>query len=210
MPGHRALGALSAGAALIHFLVTPEHFREDVLFGGFFLLAATFQLVWGLAILQRESRSLYRTAAIGNAAVVAIWALSRTAGLPVGPNAGVPEPVAAIDALATVYETLIVAGCLYLMTGASERGQRVRRITAPWSVSAVVAFVLPVLAFLTSGHRESLEGGTGFHSHLLAHHLFHVIFIGGAALVFCAYVAVLVMHEGWPTFSWRLDPNHGD
>ena len=168
-------------------------------------MVATLQLLWGAAILRGESRSLYGTAAVGNAAVLGIWAWSRTAGLPIGPSPGVPEPVAAIDALATAYETLIVAGCLYLMTRPSRRPHPIN--AAPWPVSAVVALLLPVLAFSLGGDSHGLEGTTGVHSHLLAHHLLHLVFIGGAALMFCAYVAVLVLHEGWPTFSWRLDPN---
>jgi len=37
----------------------------------------------------------------------------------------------------------------------------------------------------------------------LAHHLFHVLFAGGAAAAFLVYVAIDVRRHGWPTFSWR-------
>ncbi len=40
----------------------------------------------------------------------------------------------------------------------------------------------------------------------LAHHLFHVLFAGGAAVVFIVYVAVDVRRHGWPTFTWRSRP----
>jgi hypothetical protein len=204
------LGALSAGAAVVHLLITPEHFRQDVLFGAFFLAVATLQLAWSAAILQDRSTSLYITGGIGNTLILAIWAVSRTAGLPIGPNAGVPEPVAAIDALATAYEVIIVAACLYFVARGSERTKRTTPSTTPGWVSVLVASVLPVLAFVAGGHPHSPNGTTGVHSHLLAHHLLHLVFIGGAALIFCVYVAVLVAHQGWPTFSWRLDPTRGD
>jgi hypothetical protein len=45
----------------------------------------------------------------------------------------------------------------------------------------------------------------------LAHHLFHVLFAGGAVLAFGIYVALDVRRHGWPTFSWRLrPPGRGD
>jgi hypothetical protein len=204
------LGALSAGAAVVHLLVTPEHFRQDILFGAFFLVVATLQLAWSAAILQDRSNFLYLVGGIGNALILMVWAVSRTAGVPIGPNAGVPEPVAAIDALASAYEVIIVAACLYLVARGSERANRTSSTTIPGWVSVVVVLVLPVLAFLVGGHPHSPNGTTGVHSHLLAHHLFHLVFIGGAALIFCGYVAVLVAHEGWPTFSWRIDPTRGD
>lgn len=38
----------------------------------------------------------------------------------------------------------------------------------------------------------------------LAHHLFHLTFGAGAALVFAALVLADIRRNGWPTFSWRL------
>jgi hypothetical protein len=38
----------------------------------------------------------------------------------------------------------------------------------------------------------------------LPHHLFHIVFIGGAALVFWIWVALDVSRHGAPRFSWRL------
>jgi hypothetical protein len=40
----------------------------------------------------------------------------------------------------------------------------------------------------------------------LAHHFFHVVFVGLAAAIFIGYVAVDVRRHGWPTFSWRPRP----
>ena len=39
-----------------------------------------------------------------------------------------------------------------------------------------------------------------------AHHLAHLIFPLIAFIVFAAYVAYDVRKNGWPTFSWRLNP----
>jgi hypothetical protein len=40
----------------------------------------------------------------------------------------------------------------------------------------------------------------------LAHHFFHVLFAGGAAVIFGAFVVVDIHRHGWPTFSWRARP----
>ncbi|MDP8955686.1 MAG: hypothetical protein M3N24_01810 [Actinomycetota bacterium] len=203
-----ALGSLSAGAALIHFAVAPEHFREEFRFGLFFVLVATFQLVWGAAILRGESRALHAAGAVGNAVVLGVWAVSRTTGLPVGPDAWTPEPIASIDGLATAYEAGVVAGSLYsfgALSGLRDRWAPVR----VGRRSAVVVYLLPALAFLFGGHGHGLGGGGHLDVHL-GHHFFHLIFFGAASVVFAFYVAFLVWENGWPTFSWRLDPDAPD
>ncbi len=40
----------------------------------------------------------------------------------------------------------------------------------------------------------------------VAHHLFHVLFAGAAALAFGIFVVLDVRRHGWPSFSWRLRP----
>ena len=40
----------------------------------------------------------------------------------------------------------------------------------------------------------------------LPHHLFHIVFIGGATAVFWGWVALYVHGQGVPRFSWRLRP----
>ncbi len=200
-----ALASLSAGAATIHFLVAPEHFRDDFSSGLFFVVVATLQLAWGAAIIARDSRTLYAGGAAGNAIVLVVWAVSRTIGLPFGPEAGTPEPVGLIDGLATAYEAIIVGGSMYSLDAVSAVRER-------WAAprvghrSAVVVYVLPALAYLAGGH----DHGLGLVPHLdvhLSHHFFHLVFFGGASVIFAVHVAFLVWETGWPKFSWRLDPH---
>ena len=211
MARHLGLGALSAGAAVIHFVEMPGHFREDVLFGLFFLAVAAFQFLCAAAFVLRPSRRLYVGAIVGNGLVLGVWAVSRTVGLPLGPNPGVPEPVALIDAVAAAYEAGIVAACLYVLSRPGDN--RHRAVASPTlGVSGFAAIGLTTLvAVLTRGARDR---GTALsehaHSGLVAHHLFHVVFIGGASVIFCLYIAVVVAHNGWPVFSWHLDANRGD
>lgn len=199
-----ALGSLSAGAAVVHFAVSPEHFGVGFLFGAFFAVVATLQLGWGAAIVTRPTRPLYVGGAIGNALVLGVWALSRTTGIPFGPEAGVAEPIGTADALASLYEVVIAGGSLYLAAG-GEPAEGLTRVRFGWP-TAVAVYLLPALAvgFGGHGHADSVAAEAG--GHLLAHHFFHLVFIGGASLVFVVYVAFLILENGWPKFSWRIDP----
>ena len=48
-------------------------------------------------------------------ALTAIWAVSRMTGLPLGPEPWMPEPVQALDVVATLCEALVLVGSLVLM-----------------------------------------------------------------------------------------------
>jgi hypothetical protein len=109
-----ALAVASTCAAAIHFSVADEHFREYWLFGAFFIAGGAVQMVWAMAALVQPSRSLCFAAAVINAPTVALWALSRTSGLPIGPEAGSAEPVALLDVVATTCEVGLLAGVLAL------------------------------------------------------------------------------------------------
>lgn len=109
-----AVVVFSAAAGFVHAIVTPEHFREDFAVGLFTLAVTLGQMAVVVAGLNRPSRALWASAAAGNTAVLAIWALSRTTGLPVGPAPGIPETVGLLDLACGAYEVAIVAGSLVL------------------------------------------------------------------------------------------------
>jgi len=72
-------------------------------------------VAWAVGVLLSPSPRLVGTGIVGNAGVAAAWALSRTAGLPVGPDAWTPEPVTILDGAATAFELGIVAACAVLL-----------------------------------------------------------------------------------------------
>jgi uncharacterized membrane protein YhaH (DUF805 family) len=65
-------------------------------------------------------------------------------------------------------------------------------------VARLAWLVVPLVLIGEAGHHllEAL-GQT------LAHHVFHIVFAGAAAVAFVVYVAVDVRRNGWPTFTWR-------
>lgn len=85
-----------------------------------------------------------------------------------------------------------------------ERESRPRQPLARW-IRKAVWIVVPVALVGEFGHRflESL-GQT------LAHHFFHILFAGGAAVVFAVFVWRDIRRHGWPAFSWRLRPDPPD
>ena len=91
-----------------------QHFAEYVAFGVFFSVVAWSQAVWAVGVIV-QSRGLLLVGLVGNTVVILVWLFSRTTGLPIGPEAGAPEPAAFIDVLSTILEVAIVAGMAILV-----------------------------------------------------------------------------------------------
>jgi hypothetical protein len=106
-------------SAVIHAAVIADHFEDYWLFGVFFAVVACLQAVWtGLIYAGRLTRRVLLAGAIGNAALAALWAISRTIGVPLGPHPWQAEAVGEVDVLSTLDEVaavILVAaamGCL--------------------------------------------------------------------------------------------------
>jgi hypothetical protein len=133
--------AFSAGAAIIHLAVVPEHAEECFPAGIFFAVLALFQLAWAVVVLRLPSRAVLIGGLIANLATIGIWIWSRTLGLPVGVEPGVAEPVGYPDVIATVFELglIVVVGLVLLES-------RARPTIRLGSVSELDAFVVAGLA----------------------------------------------------------------
>jgi manganese oxidase len=116
--------ALSLIAALTHAWAMPEHFEEWWGYGIFFLIAATAQACYGLALLRRSGRSLLLLGVAGNLSIVSLWAVTRTVGIPLfGPHAGEVESVGVVDVSATVAELALVTMLLAALLRSTRRPQ---------------------------------------------------------------------------------------
>lgn len=116
------LAVSSIAAGLIHTAVVPEHLEEAWIFGLFFILAGVFQIAWSIPVVLGHSVVIYATGALANGAIIGIWLVSRTTGVPIGPDSWVPEPAAALDVTATVLELLLVVGALALLRRRAHAG----------------------------------------------------------------------------------------
>lgn len=107
-------------AASVHAAMVPPHSREGLAPGLFFLGCALAQLGWAERALRRPTPSWLVLGAAGNLAVVAVWTVSRTLGLPGR------EAVGAWDVTAVVAEVVAATACLVAVRAGGRR-------TAPWS-----------------------------------------------------------------------------
>src|SRR5215218_4134003 len=129
--------ALSLTAAAMHAWAMPEHLEEWWGYGSFFLIAATAQACYGLALLRRPGRMLLLLGVVGNLAIVSLWAVTRTVGIPfVGPHAGEAEPVAALDLLATMAELALVTVLLAALLRSARRTEVVNPVAEVASATA--------------------------------------------------------------------------
>jgi hypothetical protein len=96
--------ALSLAAAGIHFAVIESHLEEDVAEGVFFFGLAVFQAIWAQLYILRDNQRLAAVGALVSLGVVAMWLVSRTVGLPIGPTPWVAYGVGMADLLATSFE----------------------------------------------------------------------------------------------------------
>src|SRR5215831_10697894 len=84
---------LTLGAAAIHLSVAPDHLRTFTPFGVLFILTAAVQAALAVATVVVPGRKVFGAAVLVAAGCLALWALSRTAGLPIGPAPGRPEAI---------------------------------------------------------------------------------------------------------------------
>jgi len=104
------VSALSLLAALIHLWVTPEHFEEWWGYGTFFLIVTGGQAAYALTLLRWSGRPLLLVGVGGNLAIVILWLVTRTSGIPLfGPHAGDIEEVGGLDLVCTLAEIGIAA-----------------------------------------------------------------------------------------------------
>jgi hypothetical protein len=112
---------LSVAAAVIHVWVMPEHFEEWWGYGLFFLIAAIAQALYAIVILRAPTPTLLRVGIIGNVAIIALWVVTRTIGIPVfGPHAGEIEAIGAIDVASKVVEVLLIVVLGVILRSASQ------------------------------------------------------------------------------------------
>jgi hypothetical protein len=109
-PAAGAAAALSLVAAWVHLAYTASHWRDWWAYGAFFLAMGVYQGLCAAALVRRPRSAEVAAGVIaGNLAIVGMYVLSRTAGIPMGPHAGVVEEAGAIDLGVTAAEVAIVA-----------------------------------------------------------------------------------------------------
>ena len=156
---------LSLTAAAVHIGYAPHHLSEDWAHGWFFLLIGAYQALFAVLIVARPRRWLWWSAIVINLGILATWVVSRTVGLPFGPQQLRSESFSAPDIVCAVIEGLIIVFAAASLVAPNVLKQSARdRVSFRFASVAVgtVAVVLGAL-MLTPSYTES-HGGSG-HSH---------------------------------------------
>lgn len=121
----------TAVAAVVHAAAVSEHAHGAAVLAWAFVALAAAQGTWALAVLLAPRPGVLLAGVVGNLAVVALWAWTRTAGVPLGVAGGHREAVGALDLLATGMEAVaaLAAARSYSATG----GWPVPGSPVPWS-----------------------------------------------------------------------------
>jgi Na+-transporting methylmalonyl-CoA/oxaloacetate decarboxylase gamma subunit len=72
------------------------------------VLSAVLQLAAGWAMCRRPSRGVLGFAVVLSLGIAAVWLMSRTVGLPIGPEHWTPEEVGSLDVVSTADELALV------------------------------------------------------------------------------------------------------
>jgi hypothetical protein len=152
-----AMASLSAAAAVIHFVMVPSHMEEFATEGIAFAVAGWLQLLMAFYLWTQPSRALLGFTAAVNLAFIGVWVVSRTAGLPVGPSAGVAEEASLVDVA-----TVSMEAALVLLAVAVAILPRLGEIELP----AGLAMAVPLaVAVVTSAVVASPEARNHAHAH---------------------------------------------
>jgi hypothetical protein len=142
---------LTWGAGLIHVQAAVDHWDEYWLYALFFAVLAVAQLVWGVALYRSPGRGLLVAGAVGSLMVVALWVVSRTSGLPIGPEPGSPEAIGVLDSVASADE-IALALLIALQLRAPPNGRLARHAGHLAQAASIFLILMSSLAVTNGGH----------------------------------------------------------
>jgi len=163
---------LTAGllaSAAVHAAVVPAHLDAWLGAGVFFLVLTVAELTVADRLSRVRRRPALVAAVLVSVVPLGVWAVSRTAGLPVGPEAGVPEAVGLADAVVCLLEVgTLVAAVLLLRRGGGQDRPRAAAHSLALAVVAVVAVGAVGLAGAAAPWLDGVDSGGG--TDVVQHH----------------------------------------
>ena len=154
-----ALASIAAGAINIAAAATIGGNNAQTHL--FFAVVGAAQILWGLLALVWAPRWWLVLGALGNAAVVATWLVSRTAGLPFGQFAHVVLPVGFSDAMATILAGVTLLGAAVLVVRGSGSARAAARVRGFALAAAVLIGALGLAGVVSRANASSSGGGSG-------------------------------------------------
>jgi hypothetical protein len=162
-------GFASFGAGLVHVAVVRDHLEVSVSHGVFFAVVGLAQIGWGLWSLSGTAVPRPLSTVSATVVLIALWAVSRTVGLPFG--LGGKEPIGTADVLAVVLEVgLILCVALAARSRATVRRgvpqQATPALASARFVALLAAGALAVSALATPAMAATMAGD---HAHPHGH-----------------------------------------
>lgn len=127
---------LSLAAGGLHAMAGPAHVDEWWVYGLFFFGAAAAQAAYGLALLTQGIEGwggwravrqvVYLVGIVMTLAIIALWVVTRTIGVPVGPEAFEPEGIGLLDLSSKAIEIVLalVLARLWWLAGRTDEATR--------------------------------------------------------------------------------------
>jgi surface polysaccharide O-acyltransferase-like enzyme len=116
-----AVAVLMLATAWVHVAYHESHWDQWWAYGAFFLVVGVAQALFALLILARPRPWVAAAGIAGTLAVIGMYVVSRTVGVPVGPHADFAERAGTVDLATTAAEIAALAMLLVLV------GERTRR-----------------------------------------------------------------------------------
>jgi hypothetical protein len=171
--------AALVGAAVVHSTVVGEHYGAWALAGIFFLCVQVVETLLALAVIFYWSAATAAAVAVTSFGTVAVWLVSRTAGLPFGPaEFRSPEAIGSADLACCVME---LAAAALVIPWALHRWPVRQSSWRAWSKGTITLASLLTAVFLVvtalglrpaesgSAHTGHAQGNHGAHSSAPAH-----------------------------------------
>lgn len=137
-------------SSVIHSVVIAEHFEEFWLFGVFFAVVTLAQAAWTVLVFGDPlNRRVLFWGAVGNALLIVVWAISRTVGVPFGPEPWTPEAIGVIDLLSKADELAAVILVVAVLTRLSGKWRTIS--PAHVRLAAMVSGPLFIYSLLSIG-----------------------------------------------------------
>jgi hypothetical protein len=130
------------------------HWTDWLPSGVFFASMAVFQLIWGYLAWSHPMRLILAVGVAGNAGAAALWVMSRTAGAPVGPNAGEPEAVEAAGISVLLLQCYVVMGAGWALF----RHYRAQEVSGFGRAFVLLGANAVMVGAVTIGLASSLQG----------------------------------------------------
>ncbi|MEA2151172.1 MAG: hypothetical protein QOD69_3002 [Solirubrobacteraceae bacterium] len=150
-----ALSGLTLSAGTIHVVATVQHLDVRWTLPFFFAVVGSLQLGVAWAVYRRpRDRRLLAAAAAGSLVVGVLWLISRTVGLPFGPEQG-RSAIGVSDTIASLQEFAFAAIALGIVRAPETTERRLAWLASPMGLRCTF-MVLSATLFTAAigGHRH--------------------------------------------------------